>query len=44
MGLRKDETELKAKFDEAIDKMKADGSLNEMMKKWFGEDASPGPR
>lgn len=39
IGLRKSDTELKAKFDKAIGEMKADGSLNELIKKWFGEDA-----
>ncbi|QYK43054.1 MAG: transporter substrate-binding domain-containing protein [Paracoccaceae bacterium] len=40
MGLRESDTELKAKFDAAIGSMKADGSLNAMIKKWFGEDAT----
>lgn len=39
VGLRESDTELKAKLSEAIVKMKADGSLNEMIRKWFGEDA-----
>jgi len=39
MGLRQSDTELKAKFDDAIDKMKADGSLNTMITKWFGDKA-----
>ncbi|MBC7146669.1 MAG: transporter substrate-binding domain-containing protein [Thioclava marina] len=39
IGLRKSDTALKDKFDEAISKMKADGSLNTMIKKYFGEDA-----
>lgn len=39
VGLRKSDTELKAKFDTAIAAMKADGSLNAMIKKWFGDDA-----
>jgi polar amino acid transport system substrate-binding protein len=39
MGLRESDTELKAKFDEGIAAMKADGSLNELIIKWFGEDA-----
>ena len=34
MGLRKSDTELKAKFDAAIQSMKDDGSLNELIKKW----------
>lgn len=39
MGLRQSDTELKEKFDAAITSMKEDGSLNELLKKWFGEDA-----
>ena len=39
MGLRESDTELKAKFDAAIQSMKDDGTLNPMIKKWFGEDA-----
>lgn len=38
LGLRESDTELKAKFDAAITSMKADGSLNAMLKKWFGEE------
>ena len=40
MGIRESDTELKAKFDAAISSMKADGTLNPMIKKWFGEDAA----
>ncbi len=39
MGIRESDTELKAKFDAGITAMKADGSLNELIKKWFGPDA-----
>ncbi|MDB6177576.1 transporter substrate-binding domain-containing protein [Paracoccus sp. Z330] len=39
MGLRQSDAELKDKFDAVITEMKADGSLNELIKKWFGEDA-----
>ncbi len=39
MGLRESDTELKAKFDGAIQSMKDDGTLNTMIKKWFGEEA-----
>ncbi len=39
LGLRESDGELKAKFDAAIDSMKADGTLNAMIVKWFGEDA-----
>ena len=37
MGIRESDTELKDKFDAAITSMKEDGSLNEMLIKWFGE-------
>ncbi|WP_282091294.1 transporter substrate-binding domain-containing protein [Epibacterium ulvae] len=39
MGIRESDAELKAKFDAAIEKMKADGSLNTLISKWFGEGA-----
>ncbi|MEP4197497.1 MAG: transporter substrate-binding domain-containing protein [Aliishimia sp.] len=38
MGLRESDADLKEKFDAAITSMKADGSLNTLLKKWFGED------
>ena len=34
MGLRESDTELKEKFNAAIQSMKDDGSLNELIKKW----------
>ena len=37
MGLRESDTELKEKFDAAITSMKEDGTLNELLIKWFGE-------
>lgn len=37
MGLRESDTELKEKFDAAITSMKADGTLNTLLVKWFGE-------
>lgn len=40
MGMRKSDAELRAKFDAVITEMKADGSLNEMIVKWFGPDAA----
>jgi polar amino acid transport system substrate-binding protein len=40
MGLRESDTELKEKFDAAITAMKADGSLNALLVKWFGEDTA----
>ncbi len=39
MGLRQSDTELRDKFDAIITQMKEDGSLNAMIKKWFGDDA-----
>ncbi|WP_045386798.1 transporter substrate-binding domain-containing protein [Falsirhodobacter sp. alg1] len=39
MGVRKSDTELKATFDATIQTMKDDGSLNELMSKWFGDEA-----
>ncbi len=38
--LRKDESELKAKIDKALQELKADGTLAEISKKYFGEDIS----
>ncbi|RHZ95795.1 amino acid ABC transporter [Cereibacter sphaeroides] len=38
MGLRKSDTELKEKFNAAIQSMKDDGTINAMIKKWFGDD------
>lgn len=40
MGLRESDGELKAKFDEAIGSMKADGTLNTMLVKWFGDEVA----
>ncbi len=37
MGLRQSDTELREKFDAAITSMKADGSLNALLTKWFGD-------
>ena len=39
MGLRESDTELKEKFNVAIQSMKDDGTLNELIKKWFGAEA-----
>ena len=38
MGIRESDGELKAKFDEAITQMKENGSLNALIKQWFGPD------
>lgn len=40
MGLRESDNELRDKFDAAITDMKADGSLNVLLKKWFGEETA----
>lgn len=41
IGLRKGDTELKKMFDDAIESMRADGSLKEMAVKWFKMDVTP---
>ena len=38
-GLREEDVDLKEKLNEAISAMKADGSLNDLIRKWFDEDA-----
>nr|WP_319247072.1 transporter substrate-binding domain-containing protein [uncultured Celeribacter sp.] len=38
-AFRKSDPELRAKFDEAITAMKEDGTLNEMIKEYLGEDS-----
>ena len=40
MGIRESDGDLKAKMNTAISSMKADGTLNTMIKKWFGDDAN----
>ncbi|MFW6076123.1 MAG: transporter substrate-binding domain-containing protein [Hyphomicrobiales bacterium] len=40
MGLRQSDDELRETFDAVIGEMKQDGSLNELIGKWFGEDAA----
>ena len=39
IGVREEDTDLKNALNEAIDSMKADGSLNTLIRKWFDEDA-----
>lgn len=39
IGVRKTDDELREKLNGAIASMKEDGSLNELIKKWFGDDA-----
>lgn len=41
VGLRKTDTALKAKFDEAIAAAKADGTTKKLSTKWFGFDMTP---
>lgn len=38
IGVREDDGELKDKLDQAITDMKDDGSLNELITKWFGDE------
>jgi polar amino acid transport system substrate-binding protein len=38
MGIRQSDDDLRATFNAAIDSMKADGSLNELLVQWFGAD------
>ncbi|MDZ4137198.1 MAG: transporter substrate-binding domain-containing protein [Paracoccaceae bacterium] len=40
MALRESDTELKGKFDAGITAMKADGTLNKLIVKWFGPDVA----
>lgn len=39
IGMRKSDTALKERFDKAIADMKADGSLDKLLVKWFGPEA-----
>ncbi|WP_342359553.1 transporter substrate-binding domain-containing protein [Terrarubrum flagellatum] len=41
IGLRKSDTELKAKFDEAITSALNDGTIKQLSEKWFGFDVTP---
>ncbi|UGY11613.1 transporter substrate-binding domain-containing protein [Phyllobacterium pellucidum] len=41
VGLRKNEPELKAMFNEAIDAAKADCTIKSLSQKWFGFDVTP---
>jgi polar amino acid transport system substrate-binding protein len=40
MGLRQTDVELRETFEAVIAEMKQDGSLNELIVKWFGEDTA----
>ena len=39
IGMREDDVGLREKLDGAIGEMKKDGSLNDLIRKWFGESA-----
>ena len=39
IGMREDDVGLREKLDGAIGEMKQDGSLNDLIRKWFGESA-----
>jgi len=41
IGLRKDETDLKRRFNSAIMAAKADGTIKRLSEKWFGFDVAP---
>jgi len=40
LGLRQSDTELQETFSAAIESMKADGSLNDLLVQWFGDDTN----
>ncbi len=40
MGLRESDTELRETFDAIIGELKADGTIDTLIRKWFGEDAT----
>ena len=40
MGVRETDGDLKAKLEDALASMKTDGSLNALIRKWVGDDAS----
>jgi len=40
LGIRESDKDLRDKLDAAITAMKADGSLNTLLKKWFGEETA----
>ncbi len=41
VGLRKDDTALKGRFDTAIQAAIADGTVKKLSEKWFKVDVSP---
>ena len=40
MGLRQSDTELRDSFDKVIGELKADGTIDTLIRKWFGDDAT----
>ncbi|MCC6002195.1 MAG: transporter substrate-binding domain-containing protein [Pararhodobacter sp.] len=38
MGIRQSDDELRATFNDAIESVKADGTLNELLTRWFGDE------
>ncbi|WP_353475955.1 transporter substrate-binding domain-containing protein (plasmid) [Salipiger sp. H15] len=40
VGIRKEDTELRAMFDKALDSVKADGTTKALSEKWFGFDVT----
>ena len=40
VGMRKDDTELKAKLDKVLEDMHNDGTSKKISEKWFGMDVS----
>ena len=40
MGVRKDDTDLNARLDKALDEMKKDGSAAKIATQWFGKDVT----
>ena len=39
LGIRESDAELRTKLNAAIDKLKADGTVNTLLAKWFGDEA-----
>ena len=39
IGVRENDGELKSRLNAAIGAMRDDGTLNDLIRKWFGEDA-----
>ena len=39
LGIREKDADIKAKLNDAIDAVKRDGTLNELIREWFGAEA-----